>query len=57
MNIVKQDLHNKKTVFENSMKQGLKEGISIDADSGPLRYVQVNIYEIVDLISSFSLLG
>ena len=28
-----------KTVFENFMKWGLKGGISIDADSGPLRYV------------------
>ena len=28
-----------KTVFENFMKWGLKGGISIDADSGPPRYV------------------
>ena len=37
VNIVKQDLLNKK-VFENFMKWGLKVGISIDADSGPLRH-------------------
>ena len=28
-----------KTAFENFMKWGLKGGISIDADSGPPRYV------------------
>ena len=36
VNIVKQDLLNKKTVFENFMKWCLKGGISIDTDSGPL---------------------
>jgi len=35
---VKQDLLNKKTVFENFMKLRLKGGISIDTDSGPLGY-------------------
>ena len=39
VNIVKQDLINKKTVFENFMKWGLKGGISIDADSEPPRYI------------------
>ena len=39
MNIVKQDLLNNKIVYENFMKCGLKEGISIDGDSWPLRYV------------------
>ena len=39
VNIVKQDLLHKNTVFENFMKWGLKGGISIDADSGPPRYV------------------
>ena len=39
MNFVKQDLQNKKQIFEIFMKRGLKEGISIDADSGPLGYV------------------
>ena len=38
VNIVKHDLLDKKTVFEKFMKRGLKGGISIDADSGPLRY-------------------
>ena len=35
---MKHDLLNKKTDFENFMKWGLKEGNTIDADSGPLRY-------------------
>ena len=39
MNIVKQDLLNKKIVYENFINCGLEGGISIDADSGPLRYV------------------
>ena len=38
VNIVKQDLLNK-TVFENFMKWGLKGGISVDTDSGPLGYI------------------
>ena len=36
---MKQDLLNKKIVFENFIKWGLKGGVSIDADSGPLEYV------------------
>ena len=38
VNIVKQDLLHRKTVFENFMKWSLKGGISIDTDSGMLRY-------------------
>ena len=38
VNIVKQDLLNKKTVFENLWSE-VWTGISIDADSGPLGYV------------------
>ena len=38
VNILKQDLLYKKIVFENFMKWGMKGGISIDADSGPLGY-------------------
>ena len=38
VNIVKQDLHNK-NLFLNFTNWGLKGGISIDTDSGPLGYV------------------
>ena len=39
VNIVKQDLLNKKQFFKNFMKWGLKGGISIEENSGPPRYV------------------
>ena len=37
--IAKQDLFHKWTVFQNFIKWGMKGGISIDVDSGPLGYV------------------